>query len=524
MRMRRLEWVVLALVASIGVAYAAPNAVIRELISEDAAAAERAAGVLIGQPAESLAVWIAAFNDFPQPDTSGWAVKLSHPIADTLEAPAYLFIPTGYDPHRPTPLVVTLHGGVGGPKFRDATGKNWLDEPVLQIAEAEGWLVLFPLGKTGCSWWDRTGMENILWLLREAKRRCNVDDDRVAMCGFSDGGSGAFHFAMLAPNDFAVFFPWSGHPGVGALVGKIPAYLPNLRARPLFASNGGADRLYPASEMEPLHQLALDAGARLAVAYYDTAGHNYGYMPAEWSRLPQRLRDHPRDPFPATIYLETADPEFITCDWLTITALDTAAAAREWHREFNVKRIDDRLTIGFNPDTEFKGPGVMVGSVAGDSTLPAMKVGLCEGDVIMRIDEVKIVSMADINRAKEGRVRGDPIRLAVKRGKKLLKFSSAYPPAEEYDAFPHIAPSGAVRATRIGNHFMIETSRVRGFSLSLSPEMVRFDQPVRVTADGKKLFDGVVQPESRLLLTDFLAHRDRRRLTFARLELTIPAE
>jgi predicted esterase len=504
---------------------AAPGTdLIKDLILGDVLTSARAVEALAAEAPESLATWIQSFDDFPPADTTGWAFELKHPINDTLTAPAWLFVPTGYNPKEPTALVVALHGGVSGAKFRDGSTKNWLDDEYFQLAEQENWLMLYPMGMMGCAWWDRIGMENILWFIREVKRRYNVDDDRVAMCGFSDGASGSYHFAMLAPTDFAVFYPWSGVPSVGTQVGGIQTYLGNLQNRPLFATNGGKDQLYPAKDVEPYHRLALIIGGRVSAAYYDTAGHNGGYMPPEWAMMSERFDRHNRDPFPPGIYFETADLEFARSDWITILALDTGATPADWRVDSNLKETDDRLTIGFNPDPEYKGKGIKIGYVSPDPEAPATKAGLKVGDILLQIDDVKLSGMAEITKAKTGRKRGDPIKLIFKRGSKKLEFETSYPPVREYDAFPRTLPSGAIKAYRVGNSFDIQTSRVGKFSIDISPSLVRFDQPVKVVVNGKECFSSVLTPDSRIMLNEFQSDRDRIRLVYTRLTLDVPME
>ena len=82
------------------------------------------------------------------------------------------------------------------------------------------------------------------------KRSYNVDENRVYLTGISDGGTGAYFFAFREPTAFASFLPLNGQ----MLVLSNPStlvdgdlYPGNAVNRPLFAVNGGRDRLYPAA-------------------------------------------------------------------------------------------------------------------------------------------------------------------------------------------------------------------------------------------------------------------------------------
>ncbi|UCH79430.1 MAG: hypothetical protein JSU81_05620, partial [Candidatus Coatesbacteria bacterium] len=129
---------------------------------------------------------------------------------DGVARPWVLYLPPSYDPQRPTPLVVYLHGGVSQLEIYDdplgyARENEWTGE-----ARKHGWLVLYPFGQKDATWWDEVGMANLRNLLRTVKREYNVDDDRVYMAGFSDGASAAFCWAMVEPTDFAAFVALNG--------------------------------------------------------------------------------------------------------------------------------------------------------------------------------------------------------------------------------------------------------------------------------------------------------------------------
>ena len=57
--------------------------------------------------------------------------------------------------------------------------------------------------------------------------------------------------------------------------------------------------------------------------------------------------------------------------------------------------------------------GVSVETVAEDS--PAEKAGICEGDLILRVDDVPVKSIADINKIKNNHRSGDKIKITLYR-------------------------------------------------------------------------------------------------------------
>ncbi len=470
---------------------------------------------------ETLANQIKTFNEYPIPDTIGGLVKIVHKISDTLVAPAFLFVPEGYNPQKPTPLLVILHGGVSGSEFRDMGGYDWRKDERITLFNEKGWLALFPMGKVGCLWWDPVGMANIDWLVREVKSHYNVDDDRVVMGGFSDGASGSFHFGMLNPTDYAFFTPRSGHLAVGSLAGPSQDYVPNLVNRPAYVTVGGRDQLYPTKRMMPLLKLALDACAPMWITSYDTASHNDGYMVFEYPLLVERVENRPREPFPMRLYWELDDLRFNRIDWLEITSLDTTLPPAEWHKDYNLKLIDDRITIGFIHNPEYEGEGVYINSITEDTLLPAVKAGLKPGDILVALDTLDITDIASLNNAKMTKKRGDKVSLTIIRDGQRMTFETEFPPVKEYDAFKRQRKSAALKAQRLGNIFIVETSRIGSFTIYINPQMVRMDQPIIVQVDGKVLFEGLVEPDQRVLVSQFLKDKDRKRLWWGKIDVVV---
>ena len=102
-------------------------------------------------------------------------------------------IPADYDPARPWPLRVSLHGGVG----REAPGPG--DPPARPLTnriQSAGEIVLHPRAWAQSQWWNAGQVDNITRLVARVKRDYNVDESRIYITGISDGGTGVYFFAM----------------------------------------------------------------------------------------------------------------------------------------------------------------------------------------------------------------------------------------------------------------------------------------------------------------------------------------
>jgi predicted esterase len=87
--------------------------------------------------------------------------------------------------------------------------------------------------------------------------------------------------------------------------------------------------------------------------------------------------------------------------------------------------------------------------------------------------------------------------------------------------FPHRGASGRVDATRQGNTIALRTRGVAELTLLLSPDVFDLQAPVHVTADGKTVFDGKVEPNVQTLLRWAAHDNDRSMLYGAELKVKL---
>jgi predicted esterase len=145
---------------------------------------------------------------------------------------ALLFVPAGYRPERPAPLVVLLHGAGG-----DARGGI---DPLLRLADELGVLLLAPASRAvtwdvivGSFGPDISGLDRGL---DHVFGRYAVDPGRVAIGGFSDGASYALSVGMTNGDLFTHVIAFSpGFAAPGEMVGRPRIYL----------SHGIDDRVLP---------------------------------------------------------------------------------------------------------------------------------------------------------------------------------------------------------------------------------------------------------------------------------------
>lgn len=446
------------------------------------------------------------------PEKPSGVLILDHVLCrDSVERPYLVYVPPNYDSRLPTPLLVVLHGGVARAELIDDPKKYAETHPFSLMAQENGWLVLYPFGQSGATWFDEVGMANIKNQVRIVKSRYNVDDDRVWMGGFSNGASASFAYAMLDQSDYGAFVALNGHMGVASQDGGTSTFPTNFFSSPVYAVATFRDALYPSSQMRKGIEMARKAGADIFYKERDGV-HDFDYAEEGLPLIADYLNRHPRDPHPPKIVWESTDRRFGRCFWLAIDSVSGDQPQAEWHKSYNVEIIDSSITIGFYPDETSSGPGVLVGGIAGEEYL-AGKMGLSPGDIIMAGNGIAIDKTGNLNTFKSALHYGDIVEIDVIRNGKKTELRGDLPdPRVGPLLMYHDVSSALVRAIFYGNTVEIESSRLKSFRILISPDMFNIDQNLRVIVDGRVVYDKQIVPNPEFMLWNFWENLDRRLL------------
>jgi dienelactone hydrolase len=227
-------------------------------------------------------------------------------------------IPSSYDPSRRYQMRVQLHGGVN--LRTDNKPRNSGEIGALAGAEQ---IYVLPYAWESAPWWSDDQILNLRAILNDLKRNYNVDENRVVLTGVSDGATGAYFMAMTDTTPFAGFLPLNGFILVLSLFpaeeGRI--FPNNLRNKPLFVVNGGKDPLYPTSTVEPFTRRLMSAGVEIDYHPQPEGRHDTHWWPEVRDLYEQFVTAHPRDPHPARLTWEAADPARSRAHWLVIESL-----------------------------------------------------------------------------------------------------------------------------------------------------------------------------------------------------------
>ena len=225
-------------------------------------------------------------------------------------------VPPTYDPARRYQVRFQLHGGVS----RESNAPRG-DGTIGALAGAEQ-IYIIPYAWQDAPWWGEEQIANLRTLLDTVKRTYNVDENRVAVAGVSDGGTGAYYIAMRDMTPFSSFLTLNGFVLVLRSVVAGDLFPNNLRNKPFFVVNGGRDPLYPTRAVDPYVEHLKKSGVDLLYRPQPTGVHNTAWWPDVKDSFEEFVRTHPRNPLPQTLTWESnGQPLDSRADWLVIDKL-----------------------------------------------------------------------------------------------------------------------------------------------------------------------------------------------------------
>lgn len=174
------------------------------------------------------------------------------------DMPYALFVPSGYVPGRPAPLIVNLHG------LNITPLQQMLFDGTTEFAERHGFIVVAPMGFSLSGWWGaRAGKPSELseldtmTLLKLIRGRYAIDSDRIYLMGHSMGGAGTYHLGAKYSDIWAGIAPIAGAGGIADA-----AAAESFRKFATLLMHGENDSIVRASASRRSAMLLQSAGAQ----------------------------------------------------------------------------------------------------------------------------------------------------------------------------------------------------------------------------------------------------------------------
>jgi pimeloyl-ACP methyl ester carboxylesterase len=173
------------------------------------------------------------------------------------DMPYTLFVPSSYNPAKPTPLVVDLHG------LNITPLQQILFDGTTDFAEKYGFIVLAPMGyNVSAGWGGRAGTPietaqlkpggdvrysaselselDAMTALKLIREKYSIDSDRIFLMGHSLGGAGTYYLGAKYNDIWAGLAPISGARGIGDA-----AAAERYKSIPMLIMHGDKDSIVP---------------------------------------------------------------------------------------------------------------------------------------------------------------------------------------------------------------------------------------------------------------------------------------
>lgn len=245
--------------------------------------------------------------------------------ADDSEQPYGLYIPKNFDPSKPYPLVISLHGAYSNHRLnlRRVFGRG--NRPGETDVEATRhfpsmrdvpYIVASPFAR-GTMGYQGLAEKDVYDVLADVKKRFSIDEDRIYLTGLSMGGGGALWLGLTRPDLWAAIAAVcpSTPPGTEELA-------PNALNLPVHLFQGSLDPVVPATVSRRWHKILMHLCANVEYVEYPGVKHNswdYAYKDGaifDWFAEHRRVRYPERVRF-VTRYYEYSSAYWVRLDGLT---------------------------------------------------------------------------------------------------------------------------------------------------------------------------------------------------------------
>lgn len=187
-------------------------------------------------------------------------------VLETPNAPyEYAFtvdVPNTIDEVNGNPLVLQLHGGVGG-RHREAHKGTCL----LPVFESVNAFVISP-NADGVQWYDVYNQEKVFRILQMAFDNWPIDNAKLVVTGYSDGANGTWFYSEVYPKIFSAGIAMASSYNTETTKGKARRI-----ETPLYVIHGSEDELFPVTTTQYWVDRTNGAGSDVTFVVADGLSH-----------------------------------------------------------------------------------------------------------------------------------------------------------------------------------------------------------------------------------------------------------
>lgn len=272
----------------------------------------------------------------PWMDGSGSKVLGFYSQIDGSPQPYGVEIPEGLEygkGKKPVPMWVWLHGrGDTATDLPFVYSKLMAKKP--GQFQPKGTIVIHPFGRY-CNGWKSAGETDVFEARDDAMARFNVDENRVALAGFSMGGAGAWHMGVHFADQWACVHTGAGFVDVKRYqkvtpekmpvwyeqtlwgVYDVPDYVRNFKNVPLISYSGELDGQRDGAD----YMTEVLAKEGMSRPHLIGPGMGHKYHPEvikEVQALIEKAVEKGRDPMPKKVSLQTRTLEYSKMFWVQL--------------------------------------------------------------------------------------------------------------------------------------------------------------------------------------------------------------
>lgn len=175
-----------------------------------------------------------------------------------------IIAPASASPTNKRPLIVRLHGGAtANTAFYKDTG--CLAEPGLASLDA---YILSP-NSDGVQWFETQNIVQISALVEMSQTYLNVNTNKVAVMGYSDGGNASWFYSQYYPILFSAAIPMASSYAVTSQGGVTHRFVD-----PIYVIHGSDDQLFPIATTEGYVNETLAEGSDVTFVTATGLSHN----------------------------------------------------------------------------------------------------------------------------------------------------------------------------------------------------------------------------------------------------------
>ncbi len=254
---------------------------------------------------------------YPAPKKKGIICEYKIKLDTNYTVPFLVYIPKNYDPKRKTTLLLYFKGGwLSRNKIPKEYAKEIInDNPTFSYLDKYNVIEIFPALESDLMINYKYGYKHLAGIVAQTKKLFNIDDNKVFLSGFSDGGKTVYMAANLTATMFACFYSING-----AIISS--PYFPNYTNRPIYSFVASKDELNDYRSIKTKADYVNKIGGSWTYREIPNEGHNY--FPYEQKILPilfEHLINTNRNPLSNKIEYNRAfndDNDFKGIDWIQI--------------------------------------------------------------------------------------------------------------------------------------------------------------------------------------------------------------